>query len=107
MVTVKVSILLQYIALFVTNGGTPFHYSVQGLIWINVLYYTITTILFVTEVSDGIIILADHKSYEHEKMLMVDSVPLSKSCGNRPCLGIAVRLLGVHISSFFDPEPES
>ena len=55
MMTVKVSILLQYIALFVIHRGTAFHYAVQGLIWTNVLYYTIATIVFVTEVSNSIL----------------------------------------------------
>lgn len=52
-VTVKVSILLQYIALFVTHRGTAFHYTVQALIWTNVLYYTIATVFSVTEVRNG------------------------------------------------------
>ena len=54
MMTVKVSILLQYISLFVINRGTAFHYAAQGLIWANVLYYTIATVVFVTEVSNCI-----------------------------------------------------
>lgn len=53
MVTVKISILLQYITVFVAHRGTIFHYSVHGLIWSNVLYYTITTLLFVFEVSNS------------------------------------------------------
>lgn len=52
MMIVKVSILLQYIALFVIHRGTAFHYTVQVLVWINVLYYTIATVVFVTEVSN-------------------------------------------------------
>lgn len=51
MMIVKVSILLQYISLFVAHRGTAFHYTVQGLIWVNILYYTIATVVFVTEVS--------------------------------------------------------
>lgn len=54
MMTVKVSILLQYISLFVAHRGTAFHYTVQCLIWINILYYTIATVVFVTEVSNCI-----------------------------------------------------
>ena len=52
-VTVKISILLQYITIFVTHRGTIFHYSVHGLIWTNVLYYTINTLSFVFEVSNS------------------------------------------------------
>ena len=64
MMTVKVSILLQYITVFVTHRGTPFHYIVQGLIWTNVLYYTIATVVFVTEVSNGILppLMVSHES---------------------------------------------
>ena len=54
MMIVKVSILLQYITLFVAHRRTAFHYTVQGLVWINVLYYTIATVIFVTEVSKSI-----------------------------------------------------
>ena len=58
MMTVKVSILLQYITLFVIHRRTAFHYTVHGLIWTNVLYYTIATVIFVTEVSNSITNLA-------------------------------------------------
>ena len=58
MMTVKVSILLQYITLFVIHRATAFHYTVQALIWTNVLYYTIATVIFVTEVSNSILPLA-------------------------------------------------
>ncbi|KAM0806447.1 hypothetical protein BDR22DRAFT_968475 [Usnea florida] len=50
-IAVKVSILLQYITLFVVNRGNTFHRAVQTLIVVNVLYYTINVILFVTECS--------------------------------------------------------
>ncbi|KAF6241446.1 hypothetical protein HO173_000156 [Letharia columbiana] len=49
MVAVKISILLQYITLFVAHRGTNFHYFVQGLIWTNILYYTIITLLYLFE----------------------------------------------------------
>ena len=55
MMIVKVSILLQYITLFVIHRGTAFHYTVHGLIWTNILYYTIATVIFVTEVSNSIL----------------------------------------------------
>ena len=58
MMTVKVSILLQYITIFVIHRATVFHYTVQALIWTNVLYYTIATVIFVTEVSNSILPLA-------------------------------------------------
>ena len=88
-ITVKVSILLQYITIFVTHRGTPFHYAVHGLIWTNVLYYTINTVLFVTEVSDTVFCRIGDKCREDEKMLMARSVPPSKSCGNQPYPDIA------------------
>ena len=49
---VKVSILLQYITLFVIHRRTAFHYAVLGLIWANILYYIIATVVFLTEVSN-------------------------------------------------------
>ena len=88
-IAVKVSILLQYITIFVTHRGTTFHYAVHGLIWTNVLYYTINTVLFVTEVSSIVFWRIGDKSRQDEKMLMAESVPLYKSCGNQPCLGTA------------------
>ncbi|KAM0802187.1 hypothetical protein BDR22DRAFT_971639 [Usnea florida] len=48
-VLVKVSILLQYITLFVVHRGTFFHYFVHVLIWTNIFYYTLTTLLFIFE----------------------------------------------------------
>lgn len=54
MVAVKISILLQYITLFVAHRGTNFHYFVQGLIWTNIFYYTIITLLYLFEVSKTI-----------------------------------------------------
>lgn len=56
MVTVKLSILFQYITVFVAHRGTLFHYIVHGLIWTNVLYYTIIVLLFVFEVSHSILV---------------------------------------------------
>ena len=58
MMIIKVSILLQYLTLFVVHRGTAFHYTVHGLLWTNVLYYTIATVIFVTEVSNSILPLA-------------------------------------------------
>lgn len=55
MVSVKVSILLQYVTVFVAHRGTAFHYTVYVLIWTNVLYYTITTLLFIFEVSQSLL----------------------------------------------------
>ena len=52
MVTVKLSILLQYITIFVTHRGTAFYYAVHCLIWINVIYYTILLLLDLIQVSD-------------------------------------------------------
>ena len=66
-IAVKVSILLQYITIFVAHRGTPFHRAVQGLIVANVLYYTINTILFVTEVSNPIILHPRYKPRQGER----------------------------------------
>lgn len=51
---VKVSILLQYITLFVIHRRTAFHYAVLGLIWANILYYMIAIVVFLTQVSNQI-----------------------------------------------------
>ena len=45
MVFVKVSILLQYITLFVAHRGTVFHYTVHVVMWLNVIYYFINAFL--------------------------------------------------------------
>ena len=49
MVTVKLSILLQYITIFVTHRGTAFHYAVHCLMWTNIIYYTILLLLHIIE----------------------------------------------------------
>ena len=55
MVTVKISILLQYITLFVTHRSTAFYYAVHCLMWTNIVYYTIILLLDIIEVSNSII----------------------------------------------------
>ena len=71
------------------NRRNTFHRAVQGLIGATVLYYTINTILFVTEVSNLVYCRIGDKACEDEKMLIAESVPLYKSCGNQTCLGTA------------------
>lgn len=83
-ILVKVSILLQYITIFVAHRGTIFHRAVQGLIVANVLYYTINTILFVTECSPI-------------QKLWKPSMP--GHCTSRHTLGIASAVMAV-ISDF-------
>lgn len=56
MVTIKTSILLQDITLFVTHRGTAFYYAVHCLMWTNIVYYTILLLLDIIEVSNIIII---------------------------------------------------
>ncbi|KAL8706502.1 MAG: hypothetical protein Q9201_000434 [Fulgogasparrea decipioides] len=46
---VKISILLQYITLFVAHRRNLFHYACHVLIWVNVLFYTIMTFSYVFE----------------------------------------------------------
>ena len=53
-VIVKISILLQYVTVFVVHRGSTFHYTVHGLIWANVTYYTIATFLHIFHVSISI-----------------------------------------------------
>ena len=60
-VMVKISILLQYITLFVTHLRNFFHYSVHVLIWANILYYTIATLLYVFEVSIIFLLTSDRE----------------------------------------------
>ena len=55
-VTVKISILLQYITLFVTNRGSAFHYTVYCVIWINTIFYTIIAPLEIFGVSNKILL---------------------------------------------------
>ena len=49
-VLVKVSILLQYITIFVVNRGNVFHYSVHAVLWTNIVFYTIVFFLVVFQV---------------------------------------------------------
>ena len=55
MVTVKISILLQYITLFVAHRGTAFYYAVHCVMWTNIVYYTILLLLDIFEVSNSIV----------------------------------------------------
>ena len=55
-VIVKTSILLQYITLFVTHRGSAFHYTVHCVIWINVVFYTIISLLDIFGVSNNILL---------------------------------------------------
>ena len=55
-VTVKISILLQYITLFVTHRGSAFHYTVYCVIWINVIFYTIISLLDAFGVSNNVLL---------------------------------------------------
>ncbi|KAF7502150.1 hypothetical protein GJ744_006887 [Endocarpon pusillum] len=48
-VFVKISILLQYITLFVSHRGNVFHYAVHILLWTNVVFYTIITFLYILQ----------------------------------------------------------
>ena len=49
-ILVKVSILLQYITLFVVNRGSAFHYVIHMVIWTNVVFYTIVFFLVIFQV---------------------------------------------------------
>lgn len=48
-VLVKVSILLQYITVFVVHRGNAFHIMVHVLLWTNVVFYTIDVLLVTFE----------------------------------------------------------
>ena len=50
-ILVKVSILLQYITIFVVNRGNAFHYIIRIILWTNVVFYTIVFFLVVFQVS--------------------------------------------------------
>ena len=49
-ILVKVSILLQYISIFVVNRGNTFHYVVHLVLWSNVGFYTIVFFLVMFQV---------------------------------------------------------
>ena len=104
MITVKVSILLQYISIFVTHRGTAFHYTVRGLFWTNVLYYTIATILFVTEVrtvalSSLAITPRDADGRQCSPIQKLWEPTLPGHCFSRRRLGVASGIMNV-ISDF-------
>lgn len=80
-VMVKVSILLQYITIFVVHRGTFFHYIVQILIWTNVLYYTLTTLMFIFEVSNRFLLPLVVKFEEMKKCLREKVYPPTKILG--------------------------
>lgn len=61
-VLVKVSILLQYITVFVAHRGNLLHYGCHILIWINVLFYTALTLVYIFQVS----IFNDHSAAVRE-----------------------------------------
>ena len=88
-VLVKVSILLQYITLFVVHRGTFFHYFVHVLIWTNIFYYTLTTLLFIFEVSFSFLLPLVVRFDEMKTCLREKSVHLDESFGIRQSLGIA------------------
>ncbi|KAI4202643.1 MAG: hypothetical protein LQ350_002436 [Teloschistes chrysophthalmus] len=46
-VLVKVSILLQYITVFVAHRGNLLHYGCHILIWLNVIFYTVLTLVYI------------------------------------------------------------
>lgn len=46
-VFVKISILLQYVTLFVARRRNAFHYTVHILVWIFVIFYTVITFTFI------------------------------------------------------------
>ena len=50
-VLVKVSILLQYVTLFVVHRKNFFHFLVHAIIWGNVIFYVVVTFLFIYRVS--------------------------------------------------------
>ncbi|KAL8777851.1 MAG: hypothetical protein Q9194_002327 [Teloschistes cf. exilis] len=46
-VLVKISILLQYITVFVAHRGNLFHYGCHILIWVNVVFYSVMTLVYI------------------------------------------------------------
>lgn len=50
-VLVKISILLQYITVFVAHRGNLFHYGCHILIWVNVVFYSVMTLVYIFQVS--------------------------------------------------------
>ena len=83
-VLVKVSILLQYISIFVVHRGNIFHIIVHVLLWINVVFYTIDTFLVIFECNPRA------KSWD-------DSVP--GSCFSLHQLGVSSGVINV-VSDF-------
>lgn len=53
-ILVKVSILLQYVSIFVVNRGNTFHYIVHLILWLNVIFYTIVFFLVTFQVHQQI-----------------------------------------------------
>lgn len=48
---IKISILLQFVTVFVANRGSFFHYLIHVIIWCNAVFYIIVTFLFIYRVS--------------------------------------------------------
>lgn len=87
-VLVKISILLQYNTVFVTHQKTAFHHSVHVLIWTNIAYYTISTLLCIFEVSYYTSRSLD-VTYESPEKLTTHTVLRNKHCGIRTSLDTA------------------
>lgn len=52
-VLVKISILLQYVTVFVVHRKSFFHYLIHVIIWGNVIFYVVVTFYFLFRVSLG------------------------------------------------------
>lgn len=75
-VLVKVSILLQYITVFVAHRGNLLHYGCHILIWLNVIFYTVLTLVYIFQVST----ISDHSAAIGEDQHVI-SVRLVRNCG--------------------------
>ena len=105
-VTVKISILLQYITLFVTHRGSAFHYTVYCVIWTNVVFYTIVSLLNIFGVSNNVLLPLPSISRIREDAHGRKCNPRQKyweptvpgHCLGRELLGVATGVINV----FFD-----
>ena len=51
-VFIKISILLQYVSIFVAHRRNRFHYGCHVLIWVIVIFYVIITFRYIFQVSN-------------------------------------------------------